>query len=109
MFTPDPTKSQEPVFLAPGTSLVLHTKPFTPPASRGISDNIIRLTVQASAVRFRTDGEEVKVAMNFDPHAGPPTKFFLAKEGIYPLGGKIESISLTAPARGRAVIYLEIA
>jgi len=108
MFSPDPAKAQEPVFLGPGHSLVLHTKPFTPPPGR-IPDNVNRRTVlQARAVRFRTSGPEVKISLNYDPHAKRPEKYFMAKEGEYPLGGNIDSICFTAPDRTTAVVYLEI-
>ncbi|MGE4579377.1 MAG: hypothetical protein AB7F21_07540 [Desulfuromonadales bacterium] len=109
MFSPDPKKAQEPVFLNPGKSFVLHLKPWVEPPGR-VQGVVERRTVTGvKAVRFKALGGELKVAFNYDPHKEHPTAFFQTDSGEYAVDGRHDSICFTATPGGLTRLYLELA
>lgn len=114
MFSPDPFKAQEPVFLPAGSSLCVRLKSYAPkPTEHMHSMNHLRDIFDANAIRWRAEKGEIKVTFNVNPHtpAKPgetlTPKFFKATEGEFALNTNMHSVFFTA-ADNNATLYLEI-
>lgn len=109
---PDAMKAQEPIIIPVGQHFVMHFKPFNEPENRAKNTHIVerRTAINARSLRFRAVGGEVKVAHNYDPQPGPPTKYFQTSAGEYELSPRNESISFTAATgeRGYLTLFLEL-
>lgn len=109
---PDAMKAQEPIAIPVGQHFVMHFRPHNEPEDRVKNSHIIgrRTALNARTLRFRAVGGEVKVAHNYDPQPGPPTKYFQTDAGEYELSSRNECISFTAAngERGYLTLFLEL-
>lgn len=121
MFTPNPNKAQEPVFLTPEKIFTLHLKPNSitdatnsnvrgPNETRRVDLNGSRTVLLAKAVRWRSAGA-VRVEFNRDmAEAGPPTKYFVDTQGEFSVSPEIQRVSFSVnQGAGVVPLYLEIA
>lgn len=121
MFTPNPKKAQEPVFLTPGKVFTLRlnlnktTNPDNsnvrgPNDTRTIDLNSTRTVLQAKAVRWKSTSE-VQVEFNRDmTKTGAPEKYFVDSQGEFSVSPEIDRVSFSVGQNQRhTTLYLEIA
>lgn len=120
VFTPNPAKAQEPVFLSPGKAFTLHLKPnsVTNPDNsnvRGLTDtkkvdlNSTRTVLLAKSVKWRATAE-VMVEFNRDlASTSHPEKYFADTQGEFMVSPEIQRVTFSAgPSTRTVTIYFEI-
>ena len=114
MFSPDPNKAQEPVFLAPGQTLCVRLKPNAPQFSDLMkSTQHCRDIFQAKEIRWRAGKGEIKVTFNTNPHTPAEIheqlipKFFQAGHGEFAVHQNAHSVFFTA-TETPTKLYLEV-
>ncbi len=121
MFTPNPSKAQEPVVLTPGKEFTLHLKVNRITQAdnsnvRGNGDTRVvdlngsRTVLLAKAVRWKAS-DDVMIEFNRDmDKSGAPIKYFLDNKGEFSVTPEIERVSFSIGQHQRLVkLYLEIA
>ncbi len=121
MFTPNPNKAQEPVFLSNDKIFTLHLKVNSKTDTdnsniRGKKDTRVvdingsRTVLLTKAVRWRAT-KDVKVEFNRDlTKIGQPEKYFVDTQGEFAVSSDIERVSFSSDSgEGLTKLYFEIA
>jgi len=109
MFSPNPEKAQEPVFMPPGNSYLLNFKTAAVQDGRIETSTIKSTTVLLlKAVRWKSSNGPVMVAFNHDPRKGLPEKYFLTSEGEFLLNDKMASVCFTNNARDSKATVISV-
>lgn len=115
MFTPNPAKAQEPVFLTPDNIFTLHLKANSEIKDPNANPNRIdlnknRTVLLAKSVRWRAT-DDVKVEFNRDmTKPDLPTKYFADNRGEFAVSTEINRVSFcSSQGQGVVKLYIEIA
>lgn len=111
LFSPNPQKSQAPVFLAPGHRLqVLFKKLVGADVGRDTGGLVTVEVGPVQAMRWKSSAGAVCVALNHDIKTGMPEKYFFEDSGSLELNSGIERISFSNDAAngpGKTLISFE--